>query len=58
MTLEVDGRIAERTAHFATHDALASVDGRVAAAQAELASFQNQVANPPERAVTNGKGLE
>ncbi len=44
MTLEVDGRIADRTAHFATHDALASVDGRVAAVQAELASFQNQVA--------------
>ncbi len=44
MTLEVDGRIAERTAQFAPHDALASVDGRVAAVQAELASFQNQVA--------------
>ncbi len=44
MTLEVDGRIAERTAHFASHDALASVDERVAAVQAELASFQNQVA--------------
>ncbi len=42
MTLAMDGRIAERTAHFATHDALASVDGRIAAVQAELACFQNQ----------------
>ncbi len=43
MTVEVHGRIAERTALFATHDALASVHGRVAAVQAELASVQNQV---------------
>ncbi len=46
MALEVDGRIAERTAHFAIQDALAFVDRRVAAVQAELASFQNQVAPP------------
>ncbi len=55
MTLEVDGRIAERTAHFATNDALASVDGRVAAVQAELASFQNQVATLREEPLQTAK---
>ncbi len=35
MTVELDGRIPEMTAHFATQDAVASVDSRVAAAQAE-----------------------
>ncbi len=44
MTVELDGRIAERTAHFAAKDAVASVDGRVSAAQAELDSIKDQVA--------------
>ncbi len=48
MTVELDGRIAERTAHFATQDAVASVDGRVAAAQAELASIKDKVASVRE----------
>ncbi len=43
-TVELDGRIAERTAHFAAKDAVASVDGRVSAAQAELDSIKDQVA--------------
>ena len=44
MTVELNCRIAERTAHFATQDAVVSVDGRVAAVQAELAVFKSQVA--------------
>ncbi len=55
MALEVDGRIAERTAHFATHDALACVDGRVAAVQAEMASSQNQVATLHEEPLQTAK---
>ncbi len=38
MTVELHGRIAERTAHFATR---ASVDRRVAAGQAELISIKD-----------------
>ncbi len=45
MTVELDGRIPERMAHFATQDAASSVDGRVAAAQADLASIKDQVAS-------------
>ncbi len=44
-TVELDGRIAERTAHFATQDALPSVDGQAASLQAELASIKDQVAS-------------
>ncbi len=44
MTVEFEGRIAERAAHFATQDAFAPVDGRVATAQTELASIKDQVA--------------
>ncbi len=58
MTLEVDGRIAERTAHFATHDALASVDGACCRRPGRAGLFPEPSRNPPQRAVTNSKGLE
>ncbi len=45
MTVELDGIIAEGTVHFATQDAVASVDGRVAAAKAKPASIKDQVAS-------------
>ena len=42
MTVELDGMVAARTAHFATQDAVASVDGRVAAVQEEIALLKDQ----------------
>ncbi len=44
MTVELNGRIAKRTAHFATPEADAPVYRRVAAGQADLASIKDQVA--------------
>lgn len=45
LATEIDGKITERTAHFATQDALASVDARVAAVQSQMTVLQGQMSS-------------